>query len=158
VDFTESVPYDPRMPKPVDLTVQVLKEIRDEVKKTNARLDQTNARLDQTNARLDQTNEEVHAMKEELSRRIVESELRTATAITELAGTVRDLTSRGEVREGHRRPSTSRRVETLLHRRRLTAVRRAVPRSLRRARWRARPSDPEAVRRRACSPGDPPAR
>ena len=35
--------------------VQILREIRDEVRQTNARLDQTNARLDQSNARLDQT-------------------------------------------------------------------------------------------------------
>ncbi|MGE0784368.1 MAG: hypothetical protein AB7S26_01670 [Sandaracinaceae bacterium] len=55
------------MSEPENLTVQILKEIRDEIvatrtdlgarlDQTNARLDQTNARLDQTNARLDQTN------------------------------------------------------------------------------------------------------
>ena len=59
---------------PEDLTVRVLMEIRDGVAETNARLDQTNARLDQT--------------REELGRRIVESEMRTATAITELAGAI----------------------------------------------------------------------
>ena len=66
--------------EPENLTLRVLREIRDAVVETNARLDQTNARLDQT--------------REELSQRIVESELRTATAITELAsavGGVRDL-------------------------------------------------------------------
>jgi hypothetical protein len=36
-----------------NLTVEILREIRDEAKKTNTRLDQTNARLDQTNVRLD---------------------------------------------------------------------------------------------------------
>jgi len=46
--------------------VEVLKEIRDEVKGTNARLDQTNARLDQTNARLDQTNARLEAVESRL--------------------------------------------------------------------------------------------
>lgn len=76
-----------------NVTVEILKSIRDEVKSTNARLDQTNARLDQTNARLDQTNVRLESMREELVRHIVESELRTATAITDLAGTVREMTS-----------------------------------------------------------------
>jgi chromosome segregation ATPase len=85
--------------EPTELTVQILRAIRDEVRQTNARLDQTNARLDQTNARLDQTNasigqtnEGLGSLREELARRIVESELRTATALTELAGSVREMT------------------------------------------------------------------
>jgi len=41
------------------VTVQVLKEIRDEVRQTNERLDQTNERLDQTNERLDRTRTEL---------------------------------------------------------------------------------------------------
>lgn len=36
-----------------DLTIEILKSIRDGVRDTNARIDETNARLDQTNARLD---------------------------------------------------------------------------------------------------------
>jgi len=36
-----------------DLTVQILREIRDETKKTNTRLDQTNTRLDGLNERVD---------------------------------------------------------------------------------------------------------
>ena len=62
----------------------ILREIRDEIRQTNAQLDQTNARLDQTNARLDQT-------REELGRHIVDSEMRTATAITGLAGTLAEV-------------------------------------------------------------------
>jgi hypothetical protein len=46
--------------KSVDLTVHILREIRDELRTgftaVNDRLDQTNARLDRTNARLDRTN------------------------------------------------------------------------------------------------------
>jgi hypothetical protein len=59
-------------PMATEVTIQILKSIRDEVKQTNARLD---------------------TLRNELSQRIVESELRTATAITELAGTVREMTS-----------------------------------------------------------------
>ena len=74
--------------EPENLTLEVLKEIREEGKKTNVRLDQlrdeTSARINETNVRLDQ-------MRDELSRRIVESEMRTATAITALAGSVGEL-------------------------------------------------------------------
>jgi len=63
----------------VNLTLRALREIRDEVRRTNERLDTTNERLD--------------AMHAGLSQRIVESELRTATALTELAVTVREMTS-----------------------------------------------------------------
>ena len=79
--------------EPMNLTVRVLKEIRDEVRRTNEQLGATNQRLDATNERLDATNERLEAMHAGLSQRIVESELRTATAITELAATVRDMTS-----------------------------------------------------------------
>jgi predicted nucleic acid-binding Zn-ribbon protein len=62
-----------------DLTIEVLKEIREEVHSLGSRVDSTNERLD--------------SMREELSRRIVESEIRTSTAIADLAGTVREMTS-----------------------------------------------------------------
>lgn len=63
--------------EPADVTVQILREIRDEIRKTNERLERTNERLDQT--------------REELGRHIVESELRTATAITGLAGALGEV-------------------------------------------------------------------
>jgi hypothetical protein len=72
--------------EPMNLSVRILKEIRDEVRRTNDQLVATNQRIDATNERLE-------AMHAGLSQRIVESELRTATAITELAATVRDMTS-----------------------------------------------------------------
>lgn len=56
----------------------VLTEIRDEVRRTNERLVQTNERL-------------VH-LEESLSRWIVESEMRTVTAISELAQSGQGLT------------------------------------------------------------------
>ncbi|MGV3625584.1 MAG: hypothetical protein ACO1OB_32535 [Archangium sp.] len=63
-----------------DPTLAVLREIRDEGKRTNERLDQTNARLDQTNDRLDQ-----------LTRRVVDTEVRLGTALAEVAGSVNQL-------------------------------------------------------------------
>jgi chromosome segregation ATPase len=52
--------------KPIDLTVQILRQIRDEIVSTRdslgARIDQTNARLDQTNARLDHANERLDGL------------------------------------------------------------------------------------------------
>lgn len=65
--------------EPKDLTLEVLKEIRDDGRRNGERIDETNARLD--------------GLGETLGRRIVESELRTATAIAELAGTVRELSA-----------------------------------------------------------------
>lgn len=70
--------------EPENLTLEVLKEIRDEGKRNGVRIDETNARLNETNARLE-------SLRDDLGRRIVESEMRTATAITELSGSVRDL-------------------------------------------------------------------
>lgn len=72
--------------EPTDLTIEVLQGIRQEVRALGSRLDGTNERLDGTNERLE-------AMSTELARRIVESEVRTSTAITEVAGTVREMTS-----------------------------------------------------------------
>jgi chromosome segregation ATPase len=70
--------------EPTDLTIEILKGIRDEIRQTNQRLDQTNEHLDQTNERLDQR-------FDLLSRRLVESETRTATALVDLAGAVREV-------------------------------------------------------------------
>jgi hypothetical protein len=59
-----------------DLTVQILTDIRDAARETNARLDQTNARLDQTNARLEETRNDLGDRIDALTRRVVESEIR----------------------------------------------------------------------------------
>jgi hypothetical protein len=81
--------------EPENLTLEVLKEIRDEGKQTNVRLEQTNARLDrlrdETSAKINETNVRLDQLRDELARRIVESEMRTATAITALAGNVGEL-------------------------------------------------------------------
>jgi len=64
-----------------NLTVSILREILDEVRKTNQRLDQTNERLDQTNERL-----------ERLERRQTETEVRLATELVAVASAVGELT------------------------------------------------------------------
>jgi len=53
--------------------VQILREIRDEVRATNGRLDQTNECLDETNERLGR-----------LERRVTETEIRLASELTAL--------------------------------------------------------------------------
>lgn len=63
-----------------DRTTQILIEIRDEIRATNARIDQTNSRLDQTNGRLDR-----------LERRQVEGEIRTSTALVDVVGAIHEV-------------------------------------------------------------------
>ncbi len=66
-----------------DVTVEILKQIRDEARKTNERLDQTNERLDQTNERLGK-----------LEHRQSETEVRLASelvALSKAVDGVRDL-------------------------------------------------------------------
>lgn len=67
-----------------DQAIEVLKEIRDELKATrvdlSGRIDQTNARLDQTNVRLDR-----------VERRQAESEIRLATELVAVSAAIGDL-------------------------------------------------------------------
>jgi hypothetical protein len=58
--------------EPTDLTIEILKDIR---------------------AGIDSLREDTNARLDLMSRRIVESEVRTSTAIVELAGTVREMTT-----------------------------------------------------------------
>jgi hypothetical protein len=79
--------------EPVNLTIRVLREIRDEVRKTNERLDATGAHLD---ARIDGLGAGIGGLGariDGLGARIIESELRTATALTDLATNVREMTA-----------------------------------------------------------------
>jgi hypothetical protein len=39
-----------------DLTIEILRDIRDEMRRMSGKIDETNLRLDETNLRLDQTN------------------------------------------------------------------------------------------------------
>ncbi|HEV3189047.1 MAG TPA: hypothetical protein VGY54_01050 [Polyangiaceae bacterium] len=67
--------------QPTDLTIEILKGIRDEVRNTNARLDETNAQLGalrtDTNMRLDR-----------LERRQTEGEIRVQTEVAAVVGAV----------------------------------------------------------------------
>jgi predicted nucleic acid-binding Zn-ribbon protein len=73
----------------IDQTNAKLEQTRNEL---SARIDQTNAKLEQTrnelSARIDQTNERIEELRDELSTRITKSEIRTATAIIDLDGTL----------------------------------------------------------------------
>ena len=83
----------PRMTKPIDQTIVVLKQIRDAITQTNERIGQTNQRLDQTNQRLDQTREELSERLDQVQRRQTETEIRLATELAAVVGavhTVRD--------------------------------------------------------------------
>jgi predicted RNase H-like nuclease (RuvC/YqgF family) len=84
-----------------DITTQVLIEIRDEVRRTNQRLDGTNERLDATVERLDATVERLDATVERLDatverldrveRRQVEAEVRISTELVAVAGAIREM-------------------------------------------------------------------
>ena len=102
-----------------DEHLEVLRAIWGEMKILNGRIEQTNARLDQTNIRLEavrselkgeisalrsEIKEEIGALRSELKEeidglrhRVVESEVRLATATTQLSHDVQELT--GLVRE-----------------------------------------------------------
>jgi uncharacterized protein YceH (UPF0502 family) len=69
-----------------DITIEILTGIRQELRDLGTRVDGTNTRVDRLQ-------EEMHGMREDLSRRIVDSEIRTSTAIADLTGTVREMTS-----------------------------------------------------------------
>jgi hypothetical protein len=80
-----------------DITIEILKGIRDEIRETNMRIDglrdETHEGLRSLREDLREGLSEVRAEVADLSRRVVESELRTATASTDLAGTVREMTA-----------------------------------------------------------------
>jgi len=82
--------------EPTDITIEILRGIRDEVKQTNSRLDamreELSGRIDSTNTRIDSTNTRLDSLRDELSHRIVASEVRTATAISDLTYATREMT------------------------------------------------------------------
>ena len=78
-----------------DVTLQVLIDIRDEIRATNNRLDGTNQRVDGLNQRVDglevRMREQIEVLREEVGQRIAHSEIRLATAITDVHGTMIDV-------------------------------------------------------------------
>jgi chromosome segregation ATPase len=81
--------------EPTDLTIQILQGIRDELRRTreelSARIDQTNVKLDQTNVKLDQNRQDLAETRDDVAHRIVDSELRLATAVGDMVKTTQDL-------------------------------------------------------------------
>jgi predicted nucleic acid-binding Zn-ribbon protein len=78
------------VPRKESPTLAVLREIREELKGTNARLEGTNTRLEGTNTRLDRVESRVGAVE----KRQTEMEVRLATeivAVGRAVGEVRDL-------------------------------------------------------------------
>jgi chromosome segregation ATPase len=85
-----------------DVTVKILIEIRDEIRKTNERLDHTNSRLEVTNQRLDNglaavraeigdLRHEVRAELADVRREMLASEMRAATRVAEQTAATRNL-------------------------------------------------------------------
>lgn len=85
-----------------DITVEILKEIRDAVRVTNDRVDQLridiDQRLDQTNARIDQTNTVLLDLAEQ-QRFVVRYLKGHSTRDTEIQGEIAALRARVEVLE-----------------------------------------------------------
>jgi len=72
--------------EPTDITVEILKDIRQELRKTREDVS------DRIDALREEVSDHIDTLREELSGRIVDSEIRTSTAIADLAGTVVDMT------------------------------------------------------------------
>jgi len=70
--------------QPTDLTIEILKSIRDEVRTTNTRIETLRA---DTNARFDETNQLI----EGVDRRQVETEVRLSTELVAVVGAVREV-------------------------------------------------------------------
>lgn len=87
-----------------DLTLELLKQIRDAAYETNARLDQTNARLDQTNARLDQT-------RTDLAAKIDQTRVEFLEKLEQLRVDVTDRIDQTNTRVGRLEHSTAQLVE-----------------------------------------------
>jgi chromosome segregation ATPase len=84
--------------QPTDLTIEILKGIRDEVRTTNTRIEalrtdtnarfgEINARFDEANGRLDGTNQGL----DRLERRQTETEARLATEIVAVVSAVHEV-------------------------------------------------------------------
>lgn len=97
-----------------DLTTRVLIEIRQELRETKDELRETKQSL---NARVDHLSDRIELVNGDLGRRILESELRTATAIHELGGTLREVHTLLKDRALHDRVSRcEREIDDLKHR------------------------------------------
>ncbi len=71
-----------------DITIEILKEIRDGIRQTNVRLDETRSELSE---RIDLTRTELSGRMDQLQRRQTETEVRLATELVAVVGAVHSL-------------------------------------------------------------------
>jgi chromosome segregation ATPase len=81
--------------EPTDLTIEILKGIREETHKTNERLDTTNDRLDELRvdlrSGLDDLRTDLVDRIERVERRQTETEMRLASELVAVGGAVREV-------------------------------------------------------------------
>ncbi len=76
-----------------DVTIEILRSIRDEIRGTNGRIDATNARLERLEVSTSERLDTVTNRLERLERRQVDTEIRLATEIIAVGGAVKALTA-----------------------------------------------------------------
>jgi len=74
-----------------DLTIEILKGIRDGVRDTNTRLDALRDEVHDTNARLDVLRGDTNARLDRLERRQTEAEIRLSTELVAVVGAVHEV-------------------------------------------------------------------
>ena len=107
--------------EPTDLTTRILieiradqQELREELRETKQEIRETKHELRAVEQRLDAR---IDHVSDDLGRRILESEVRTATAIHELGGTLREVHTLLKDRALHDRVSRcEREIDDLKHR------------------------------------------
>lgn len=77
--------------EPTDLTIEILKGIREEARKTNDEVRRTNERIEQTNERLGELRTDLVDRIERVERRQTETEVHLATELVGVAGAVREV-------------------------------------------------------------------
>jgi predicted nucleic acid-binding Zn-ribbon protein len=77
--------------EPTDLTIEILKDIRQEMRETKEEIRETKEEIRHTREDL---HDEIHALSGRVDRlhtRITETDIRTATAMTDLVGTLHEM-------------------------------------------------------------------
>ena len=77
--------------QPTDLTIEILKGIRDEVHQTNTRLDALRGEVRDTNTRLDGLRGDTNARLDRLERRQAQAEIRLSTELVAVVGAVHEV-------------------------------------------------------------------
>jgi hypothetical protein len=77
--------------EPTDLTTEILKSIRDEIRGTNARLDRFESRVEARFETMDARFEATDARLDRLHQRQVDSEVRLATELINVVAAVREV-------------------------------------------------------------------